>query len=159
MKRLMLGVFVMAVVAAVAWLYLPSHADAYTGTWVDASGEAAERGEGRARSYEVLAFRLPEHCDWQSAVALNVGWPLGTTQRAGEPGDVRQYIRDPENVTGKREGLDLEAELPAGSRKSGYTTGEVELWFGPDDGANFAYLVKGDEVERWPRPVDAPGCA
>lgn len=92
-------------------------------------------------------------------MALNVVWPVGTTQHAGKPGEIHQYIRDPEDVTGSRAGLDLDAALPDGSTATGYRAGAVELWFGPDGGADWAYLVDGNEVERWPRPEAPPGCA
>ena len=132
--------------------------DVFVGTWTNESGEPAQRGSGADGSYEVFGYRMGEHCDLESAVALNVAWPVGTTQHAGEPGEVRTYIRDPEDVTGSRTGLDLDAALPDESTATGYRAGAVELWFGPDSGADYAYLVDGPEVERWPRPEALPEC-
>ncbi len=133
--------------------------DRFTGGWTNPSANAAQRGDDADFSYEIFANRMAEHCDLQSAVSLNVAWPMGRTQRSGEFAEVRSYIRDPENVAGSRAGLDLDADLPAGSAATGYRAGAVELWFGPDGGNSYAYLVDGAGVERWPRPEQVPGCA
>lgn len=133
--------------------------DVFTGRWTNPSGGPAQQGSDADFSYQVFADRMAEHCDSQSAVSLNVAWPPGRTQRAEDRGEVRFYIRDPEDVTGSRPGLDLDAALPAGSAATGYRVGTVELWFGPDGGTSYAYLVDGPDVERWPRPDPVPGCA
>ncbi len=134
-------------------------ADVFVGTWINPSDAPAERGSGGDRSYEVFGYRMAEHCNRESTVALTIAWPLGRTQHSGESADVHFYIRDPEDVTGSRAGLDVHAALPAGSIATGYRVGAVELWFGPDSGANFAYLVDGPDIERWPRTEPPPGCA
>lgn len=132
----------------------------FTGTWLDAAGVPAERGQGQDRTFEVSSSTGPEHCEWQSAVFLHVGWPLGT--HPDTSADLRQYLRDPQSVIGRPQllgQLDLDSELPEGSRPTGYRTGAVELWFGPDGGDRYAYLRTGQSVERWPRAAEAVACA
>lgn len=160
-----LAVLVAVVVLAVAsswWSAATSDVDAFTGVWTGPDGQPAERGESREFTYEVKADPGADHCDWDSAVRLGVGWPLGTTQGitvGSRIGDQRTYIRDPEGAIPFTEGLDLDAELPTGAEPTGYRTGDVALWFGDDRGDRWAYLVRADgTVERWPRDVEGIAC-
>jgi hypothetical protein len=109
---------------------------------------------------------MPDHCDWEKAVVLQVPWPLGTTTYFIGPNEapLRQYTRDADGVLARfpdafRGELELDATLPEGSRPTGYRLGEVELWFGPDRGEDYAYLVNPDGVERWPIEVESILCA
>lgn len=110
-------------------------------------------------------MRMPDHCGWQEAVVLQVVWPLGTTYVIGpDAAEVREFMRDPDgalpDVPGAyRSELDLAAELPDGARPTGYAVGDVELWFGPDGGEEYAYLVRGEATERWPREFEEIACA
>ena len=159
-----LAVLMAVVVVAIVvswWSAASSDVDAFTEVWTGPDGQPAERGESREFTYEVRADEGPDHCEWQSAVFLRVGWPLGTTQgvTVGPDGESREYVRDAEGAIPYMEGLDLDAALPAGAEPTGYTTGDVELWFGEDGGAAWAYVVRGDgQVERWPRPVEPIAC-
>lgn len=129
------------------------------GSWTGPDGRAAERGEGREFTYEVWSRVGPEHCDWDSATFLAVGCPLGTTQGIGLPDSAREYIRDPADDVGFKDRLDVDASLPEGSASTGYSTDGVELWFGPDEGDRYAYLVHdAGDVERWPRAIQPPAC-
>lgn len=37
--------------------------DVSTGTWMNESGEPAQRGSGADSSYEVASFLMPSHCE------------------------------------------------------------------------------------------------
>ena len=47
---------------------------------------------------ELGASAGPNHCDWQSATILTIGWPLGTVAQTSAHS--RSYIRDPKGVMG-----------------------------------------------------------
>lgn len=137
---------------------------AYVGVWTGPDGSPAERGKSRERTFEVASRTMPEHCDWQDAIILQVAWPLGSTPAIGDSTEVRGFIRDPEEVLPELPGalrgeLDLDVELPQGARPTGYRLDEVQLWLGPDNGEQYAYLKRGDDVERWPREFEPIGCA
>lgn len=77
---------------------------------------------------------------------------------------LRHYTRDADGVLADspdafRGELDLDATLSDGSQPTGYELGEVELWFGPDEGEDYADLVNSDGVERWPVEVEPIACA
>lgn len=137
----------------------------YLGTWHTVDGVAAERGEGRERTFEVRTMSMPEHCDWQDAIMLQVAWPLGSTYAIGrDEVALREYVRDagkvlPEVPGAFRDVLDPDAELPEAAEDSGYRLDETALWFGPDGGDEYAYLVREGEVERWPRTFETIACA
>lgn len=138
----------------------------FTATWLGPDGEPSERGRDyRDYTYEVRADVGPDHCDWQSVVFLRVGWPLGRTvgvSLGSTEGDSRTYVRDADGVLASwpgSAGLDLDAVLPEQVEPTGYRTGDVELWFGPDGGDRYAYLRSPDGVERWPRDTEGIACA
>lgn len=115
--------------------------------WVDA-------GAAPISPNVVGFYRGPGHCEWQSAVFLQLGWPLGSP--ISPPDDYRLFVRDPEGIFGPETDmqplamLDLDASLPGGAEDSGWRSGEIGLWFDPADDT-VAYLVLPDHVERWPR--------
>jgi hypothetical protein len=100
----------------------------------------------------------PEHCDWESAVFLYLGWPLGTRSKSAD--DARLYIRDPEALFSAYTAAPFEADarLPAGDRNTGYHLGDVALWVA-DDAGKAVYLVSGSRVERWSRATRPIACA
>ena len=117
--------------------------------------------DGEAVDVRVLAaFAGPEHCEWETATFLAMGWPLGTP---ATPTNGRQFIRDPEGVlraAGVTSPL-LDAELPPSARSTGFVAGDIELWLG-DDADDVVYLVNGqnhEDVEAWPRNDPMTGCA
>lgn len=137
---------------------------AFTAAWSGADGHPAERGEGRERTFEVSAHVGSRHCDWESAVFLNVVWPLGSTYEIGpDARPIYQYVRDPEAVLGEAADLSgdlvLDSQMPEDAEFTGYHTDQAELWFGPDDGDRYAYLDTDRGVERWPRAREPVGCA
>ena len=144
------------------WRDAPGSPDV-TATWYADDGTVATRSN---RSFEVHGLRGAEHCDWGSMRFLSVLWPLGRRVREGEDidaSDTRQYVRDPQKGLGSGVELlgelDLAARLPRDAMYSGYRTDEVELWFGPDVGDRYAYLVMEGRTERWPRAQDHVACA
>jgi hypothetical protein len=115
--------------------------------------------DGRAvANRELNAIAGPEHCDWQSATFLHLGWPLGTVSQ--HIGQVHQFLRDPQGVIGAtyRDRLGLQVALPPDASDTGYRQGDVELWL-RDAEPDAAYLRAGDDVERWPRADPAVACA
>jgi hypothetical protein len=101
----------------------------------------------------------PNHCDWQTATILHIGWPVGTI--AKNAGEARVYIRDPNGVMGGtyKERLVKDAQLPAAARPTGYKLGSIELYLSPGDQDEAVYLVAPSGTERWPRANPFYGCA
>jgi hypothetical protein len=109
--------------------------------------------DGRPAPSEVIAAAAgPQHCGWQSATFLTVGWPIRTA--ATTAADARQYIRDPKAVvptSALRTTLDRHATLPSDASTTGFTLNGITLYFAPSDQDQAAYVVAGSDVERWPR--------
>jgi hypothetical protein len=107
---------------------------------------------------ELGASAGPDHCDWQTATILTIGWPLGTS--AQNSGHSRSYIRDPKGVTGGtyQQRLVKDAQLPATAKPSGYKLGSIELYLSPGDQDEAIYLVTPSGSERWPRAAAIFGC-
>jgi hypothetical protein len=161
--RLLTTVAVVAMLGVVAWAVglVPAGTGRYTGDWTapDLGGpDAPEPVTG-----QVLSRPGPERCGWQSSVLLTVGWPLGATPVPERPDSARVYVRDPDAVlppgTRAAGALDTDDELPSGSLDTGYRRGELQLWLGTDGGEQYAYVVAGRDVERWPRVAEPPTCA
>ncbi len=96
----------------------------------------------------------PEHCGWESALFLQMLWPV----KPGDPGPGRRYVRDPDGVMAEytTQSFVPEAELPDDAVETGYTNDSgVELWRSGD--FSTAYLVDADTVEAWPSII-GPGC-
>lgn len=107
---------------------------------------------------ELGASAGPNHCDWQSATILTIGWPLGTvSQNAAHS---RSYIRDPKGVMGVtyQQRLVKDVKVPAAARPTGYKLGAIELYLSPVDQDEAVYLVSPSGAERWPRSDPVFGC-
>ncbi len=59
--------------------------------WLDRAGQPVS-------AKVVTSYEGAEHCDWQSATFLSLGWPLGKKMKSIDEG--RQYVRDPDGVIG-----------------------------------------------------------
>ncbi len=98
---------------------------------------------------EIVSFPGPEHCDWQDITFLHVG--------RDDPERGEEYLRDPAGllahaVTGTyAEGV----PLPSDARDTGYRREGAALWVTGDA----AYVVRGDQIERWPKANRGIGCA
>jgi hypothetical protein len=115
---------------------------------------------GKPVRYEELGTSAgPNHCDWQSATILTIGWPLGTV--SANAGEARFYIRDPKGVMGGayRQDLVTHAKLPADARPTGYKLGNIEVYLSPSDQDHAVYLATSSGAERWPRANPFYGCA
>lgn len=142
---------------AVVFLLLAAGCGGVAGTdW-----EAAWKDRrGRELPEKVVAtYRGPEHCEWQSAVFLHLGWPLG--REATEPDASRTYIRDAEGLFEEqlRVAFDEDVDLPPDAEYTGYHRDDVQLWISPEEAENAVYIVRGGRAERWPRPVEEFACA
>lgn len=106
----------------------------------------------------VSTVQGPEHCDWESAVFLYVSWPLGTRSRSAD--DARQYVRDPDGLFSAYTAAPFkpDATLPTGATNTGYHLNDLELWRAQDAG-EAVYLVRGGDIERWPRAKRPIACA
>jgi hypothetical protein len=107
---------------------------------------------------ELGASAGPNHCDWQSATILTIGWPLGTS--AQNSMHSRSYIRYPKGVMGGtyKGRLVKDAQPPAAARPTGYKLGSIELYLSPADQDEAIYLVASSRAERWPRADPQFGC-
>jgi hypothetical protein len=91
------------------------------------------------------------------------GLPTGDWPLSGESEQRRQFVRDPEGVTGVpelRQGFRADAELPTDAAPTGYENDGTELWLAASDQNVRAYLVSesGEKVEAWPRADPPVGC-
>jgi hypothetical protein len=146
MARLLLGVVLLFVVAACG-------GTDWEDPWHDARGHVV--GES-----VISTVRGAEHCGWESAVFLWVGWPLGSAAKTSD--SARQYVRDPEGLFPARDflvPLDLDANLPGDATYTGYHLDGVELWISEREAGDAVYLVDGKQVERWPRRKEFIACA
>ena len=117
-------------------------------------------GEEIPKKAEIInVITGPDHCEWQTAVMMHVGRPLGDPAKDSTESD--QYIRDPERVLPQEpllSNLDLDARPPDEAEFTGFHTDFMELWLDREDDTA-AYLVFADHVERWPNTKDAIACA
>ena len=104
---------------------------------------------------EVLSTAAgPEHCGWQSATLMFVGWPLGTDAKTSN--QARQYVRD---KSGKivppqfsRGTWEHNPALPLDAYDSGFRyDGVLKLYLAPSDDDSYLYLLAPADSERWPR--------
>jgi hypothetical protein len=122
-------------------------------TWVDGAGQPVS-------AKVVTSYQGAEHCDWQSATFLTLGWPLGKKMKTIDEG--RQYVRDPDGVIGGwgvRDPFNDDAHLPVDARYTGYHLDENQLWVTQHEADDAVYVVRGERVERWPRTTRIIACA
>jgi hypothetical protein len=100
----------------------------------------------------------PDHCGWQSATFLTIGWPPGTASTTSAR--ARQYIRDPKGVFGSRfrDRLVRNVTLPPDARPTGYRYGAIEIYLSPSDQDDAIYLLSPTDRERWPRSDPMTAC-
>ena len=118
--------------------------------WTGGDGRSTEEGM-------VNVIRGPAHCDYETSLWLHLGWPPGTPAETDT--QMRQYVRDPEDILGLADGLDVQAVLPEAASATEFSADGVELWLGEDGGDAAVYLVFRDHVERWPRSPQIIACA
>ena len=122
-------------------------------------GYAWSRDGRQVSSEELVTAAGPDHCGWQSAAFLTIGWPPGT--RATTFAQARLYIRDPLGVVrgAYRDALVLQATLPRDARSTGYRHGSIEIYVSPSDQDDAIYVVSPSGAERWPRSDPASLCS
>ena len=106
-----------------------------------------ERGDQEVPPSVIRIYEGEVHCEMDSALILEIDWPLGgSTENA-----VNVFVRDPEGVFAQDTTAPFvpDAELPDDAIPTGWEndTG-VELWLADD--LTTAYAVDGDTVEAWP---------
>jgi hypothetical protein len=119
-------------------------------TWYGPDGRVA------AESPVINVIRGPEHCGWDSAALLHVGWPLGHADAT----ESRQFVRDTQHVLPQdslMSEFDDNAELFGLSRYTGFRTDFMELWLFPEDDSGI-FLMFADHVEWWPRAEEPIAC-
>lgn len=106
-------------------------------------------------SNEVLESSAgPEHCGWQSATMMFMGWPPGTD--ATSSSQARQYIRDTRAALLDDRSLQGSFEhnptLPPDATDTGFRyDGVLKLYLSPSDADRYVYLIAPADSERWPR--------
>ena len=108
---------------------------------------------------EIAAIAGPEHCGWQSATLLSIGWPPGTF--ASTAALARRYVRDPQGAINSslRQRLAVNIDLPRDARPTGYRLGSIEIYLSPSDQDEAIYVVGPGGSERWPRSDPMTLCA
>jgi hypothetical protein len=107
---------------------------------------------------ELATVAGPEHCHWDSATFLFIGWPPGTLASTSE--QARQYVRDPQGVISRLEGkLERNVTLPTDARPTGYRLGAIQLYLSASDQDRWIYIVSPSDAERWPRSDPMTLCA
>ena len=112
-----------------------------------------------AESGIINVIQGPEHCAWDSAALLHVGWPI--EHDAADASESRQFVRDPQGVLPQdslMSKFDDSAILFGGAEYTGYRTDFIELWLFPQDDTG-AFLMFADHVEWWPRAEEPIACA
>lgn len=107
----------------------------------------------------IEAYSVAEECDAPGTAFLFVRWPLPGLETDARP-ERRQYVRDPGGVfagAGLEAPYDGGATLSEGAGYTGFHSGDVQLWVGPDV-ERYLYLVRGSTVEAWPRVQPEVAC-
>lgn len=114
-------------------------------------GYAWTRDGNTVSPFELVTSAGPDHCGWESATYLTIGWPPGTV--ASSATGARLYIRDPHGAVAAsyREGLVVHASVPADARPTGHRHGSIQIYVSPSDQDRAIYVVGADGAERWPR--------
>jgi hypothetical protein len=106
-------------------------------------------------SNEVLETSAgPQHCAWQSATIMFIGWPPGTD--ATSAGQAREYIRDTKGALLDdrflRGSFEHDPALPPDAIDTGFRyAGLLKLYLAPSDEDRYVYLIAPADSERWPR--------
>jgi hypothetical protein len=114
-------------------------------------GYSWTRDGSTVSQFELVTSAGPDHCGWESATYLTIGWPPGTVSSSAAGAHL--YIRDPHAVVdvSYRDGLVLHAILPPDARPTGHRHGSIAIYVSPSDQDRAIYVVGADGAERWPR--------
>jgi hypothetical protein len=140
---------------------LASAAPGVEGIWYDDHELSLPNGSPGAEGTVLVVFRGAEHCQWESASFMHLGWPVGTVANGLE--DWRQYVRDPKGLFDDgalHVGYLGDTSLPADAVDTGYHRGSWHLFVSPSEADDAVYVVNGNAgtVERWGRSTDVILC-
>lgn len=129
------------------------------GMRVDVSVPWRHATEGEVPKEVVNWRKGTNHCGWESAVVLAVGWPIG--KPAGTWEDIRHYVRDPDEVLPEgwvRSKYAAVDRLPDKARNSEYRAGNIALYWMPGDDGHIYLVQEGGAMERWPAATELIAC-
>jgi immunoglobulin-like protein involved in spore germination len=131
------------------------------GVWFDGNGVPLPDGSPGAEGTVLVVFKGAEHCQWESASFMHLGWPVGTLANGLE--DWRQYVRDPKGLFDDgalHVGYLGDTSLPADAVDTGYHRGSWHLFVSPSEAGDAVYVFNGNSgaVERWGRSNDVILC-
>jgi hypothetical protein len=132
------------------------------GIWFDASDAPLPDGSTGSGGTVIAVFQGAEHCQWESATFMHLGWPVGTVAASFE--DERQYVRDPQGLFDDgalHVGYLGDATLPEDATDTGFHRGPWHLWVGPSQADEAVFIVNTDTgaIERWGRSSQPILCA
>lgn len=109
----------------------------------------------------IYVMKGPEHCGWENVTFLTIRTPFGTLAPSNT-GRI-QFVKDPLGILSSsterfKSEFEADAELPADAEYSGYVNRGVELWVSETVFDTGIFMVKGDQVEKWPRVEPDFGC-
>lgn len=124
------------------------------GIWYDGNGMPLPNGSPGSEGTAIAVFRGSEHCQWETATFMHLGWPVGTNATSFD--EERQYVRDPESLFDSgalHVGFLSDATLPPDAVDTGYRRGPWQLWVSPSQADDAVFVVNRDAgiAERWGR--------
>ena len=131
------------------------------GVWYEDDGAALPDGSPGSVGMVLSVFRGAEHCQWESATFMHVGWPVGTIANGLE--DWRQYVRDPEGLFDDgalHAGFLSHTTLPPDAEDTGFHRKPWALWVSSSQADNAVFVVNTETgaVERWGRSTHTILC-
>jgi hypothetical protein len=135
-----------------------SEPSALLGIWVDVEGNPVPGVWNSVDQTVISARDYLGTCSWDTALFLQVGWPLGTVASTSDA--TKLFVRDPEGIFAEAESerFDAQAELPEDAVDTGFRRGTWGLWTAPSLGDKALFLVNGSTVEKWPLLPAVPQC-
>jgi hypothetical protein len=124
------------------------------GTWFDGNDVPIPNEPVEPGGSSMAVVRGSDHCQWESAMFMQVDWPIGAGDVALSGG--AQFVRDPEGLFDDgalQVGYLSDTSLPSGAIDTGYHRGLWRLWMSPAQADDAVFVVNADTriVERWGR--------
>ncbi len=131
------------------------------GIWYDEQELPLPDGSPSSEGTVLVVFRGAEHCQWESASFMHLGWPVGTVANA--LADWRQYVRDPQGLFDDgalHVGFLSDTSLPSDAVDTGYHRGSWHLFVSPSEADDAVFVVNGEagSTERWGRSSEQILC-
>lgn len=136
--------------------------NAVEGIWFDHDGSPLPNGSTGSEGNTIAVSAGAEHCGWESATFMHLGWPVGTVATSFD--DERQYVRDPRGLFDDgalHVGYLGDATLPEDATDTGIHRGRWHLWVSPSEADDAVFIVNDESgiVERWGRATPLILCA